>query len=254
MHLVDYTGGQIPAISPHSSVAVDTLDYAAGKNPYDRFYGRHAIGQVEFQAKDDRARKQFLQYVFEKLGGSIVYRFKHDKIDKISEELESVLGFPIQSKVADFMIELPDEPVASNILGRFLKVSNFGVREKILNAKDVVKTENARTILDAREAAYAMVDGRELTNTQLLALAQKPDVIDRQMMLALGRKYGMVYFEEYIASGTKAEKMIVIQKMLEKNALKNQESNVSAPPYQAPASRTSLSELPPLSVKELVEK
>jgi hypothetical protein len=64
----------------------------------------------------------------------------------------------------------------------------------------------------------------------------------------------MVYFEEWASSGTNAEKMVVIQKMLEKNALRNQDSNVSAPPYPAPTSRVPQPELPPLSFKEQVEQ
>jgi hypothetical protein len=46
--LFDYMAGQAPTVSPLLGVIADTLDYASGKNPYDRFYGRHAVGEVEF--------------------------------------------------------------------------------------------------------------------------------------------------------------------------------------------------------------
>lgn len=256
-HLMDYAAGQVPTVSPLIGVLMDVVEYASGINPYDTFYGRHAMGDVEFQAKDSRAREQFLKYVIEKMGGNIVYKFKHDKVEKIAEELESILGFPVHSQVADLMLKAPDQPVVSNILGRFLKVSNFGEREKLLKLKDKVKTENARVILDAREAAYALVDGKQLTNEQVLAMAQKPDVLNRQMMLSLARKYGMVYFEEWLSAGTTKEKWAVLSRMMEKNALKRQDANVSAPPSPGAlpsASSTTNSQYPPLSVEKETNK
>jgi len=255
--LFDYMAGQAPTVSPALGAIADTLDYVGGKNPYDRFYGRHAVGDVEFTAYDKRAHLQFLQYLASKMGSSIVYKFKHDKVEKIAEELESVLGFPINSKVADFIVQSPDAPVVSNILGRFLKVTDYGVREDILRAKEKVKRENARGILDAREAAYALVEGKDVTNEQLLALAQKPDVVNRAMMLALARKYGMVYFEEWMSAGSNAEKFAVLATMMEKNALSYQDVTGLASPQPAeklPAPVPKQQEYPGLNIKELLEK
>jgi hypothetical protein len=44
----------------------------------------------------------------------------------------------------------------------------------------------------------------------------KPDIIDRNLMVALARKHGMVYLEEFLSATSNAEKVAVIQKMLEK--------------------------------------
>ncbi len=254
--LFDYMAGQAPTMSPGISIVTDVLEYASGLNPYDHFYGRHAIGELEFAAGGWRAHRQFLQHLATKMGASVVYKFKHDKVEKIAEELESVLGFPISSKVADFVVELPDEPVVSNILGRFLKVSDYGTREAILREKKKIKQENARGILDAREAAYAIVDGEMPNADQMLALAQKPDVVTRQMMLALARKYGMVYFEEWVSAGTNAEKFAVLKLMMEKNALNYQDVTglASPPPVEKPNPAEPGSPYPPLSLQELLER
>jgi hypothetical protein len=254
--LFDYMAGQAPTVSPLLGVIADTLDYASGKNPYDRFYGRHAVGEVEFAAKDMRAHLQFLKYIAGKLGASIVYKFKHDKVEKVAEELESVIGFPISSQIADFAIKSVDAPVASNLLGRFLKVTDYGIRETILREKKEIKRENARGILDAREAAYAIVQGETPDNKQLLALAQKPDVVDRAMMLSLARKYGMLYFEEWMSAGSMAEKFAVIKVMMEQNALsyKDVTGRDAPPPSEAPTAPAPSSEYPGLNIQEKIEK
>jgi uncharacterized radical SAM superfamily protein len=257
--IFDYMSGQAPTVSPAISIVADTMDYVGGQNPYDRFYGRHAVGEVEFAAYDRRAHLKFLQHLASKMGASIVYKFKHDNVEKIAEELESVLGFPISSKVADFMVEVPDAPVVSNILGRFLKVTDYGVREDIMRNKKKVARENAKIILDARDAAYALVDGRELTNEQVLALSQKPDAMNRAMMLSLARKYGMVYFEEWMSAGSTAERFAVLATMMEKNALSFQDVTGLASPPPAGAAKSAPTpapsqEYPGLNIKELLEK
>jgi hypothetical protein len=253
--LFDYTVGELPAFTPALSVLGDVVQYASGQNPYDAFYGRHAVGSTEFTAYDRRAHTQFLKYMLDKMGVRAVYKFKHDDLDRVAEELESVLGFPISTGVADWTLKLPDMPVVNNTLGRFLKVSDYGVREKIKREVAGIKRENARIILDARDGVSKILNGDELSNDELLALAMKPDVMSRQMMLSLSRKYGMVYFEEWLRAGTTAEKFAIISLMMEKNALSFQDMVRSLPEEERAGMEKSLKEeYPSLSVKELMEK
>ena len=218
--LLDYMAGQAPTLNPAFSVISDVVTFATGQNPFNRFYGQYAISPLAFEARDKRAAIQFAKYVANQMGSGIVYRFKSDRPEEIAQELETLLGFPVHSKVANWMIKAKDWPVASNALGRFLKVSDYGIRERILHAKKEVRRENARMLLDAHDAARAISDGKEpLSDKQFQALLLKPDVVQNQLMLALSRKYGMVYMEEWLSAGSTAEKLAVLSIMVKNNAI-----------------------------------
>ena len=214
LKLGDYMAGQAPTWNPAIDVVAAIVEYAGGNNPYDNFYGRHAVDEQVFLARDARSHKQFGMYLLNKMGASIVYRFRYDEVEKVAEELETVLGFPINSKVADWMIKLPDEPGASNIIGRFLKVSDYGKREEIRRGKKEIQRENARTLLDAKEGVAKLVNEEPLEQKHFVAMALKPDAVDRNMLVALSRRYGWMYYEEYMAARSKQEKWYVLSKMI----------------------------------------
>ena len=197
--LFDYMAGQAPTISPAIDIVIATVQYASGLNPYDHFRGRYAIPEQIFEAGGKRKHEQFVKWVANKSGASLVYYFKYDDIDKIKTELENVLGWPF----------------ASNIVGRFIKVSDYGVREVLDEMKFDIRQANTREILDAKEALVKWINGETMNNEDIQAILKKPDIIDRNLMVNLSRKYGMVYLEEFITATSNAEKIVVLNKMLE---------------------------------------
>ena len=198
--LFDYMSGQAPTIHPGIDIAIDVVQYASGRNPYNAFRGRYAIPEQIFEAGGERSHKAFLRYLADKAGANIVYRFKYDDIDRIESELEKVVKFPF----------------TSNIVGRFIKVSDYGIKEDLQRARLEARKNNTRVLLDAKDAIVKLVNGEPLTENDITALAQKPDIIERNLMVALARKHGLIYLDEFLRATTEEEKAAIVRVILEK--------------------------------------
>lgn len=201
--LFDYMAGQAPTVHPGVGILVDIIQYASGRNPYDWFRGRYVLPEQLFEAHDARTHKEFLKYLADQSGAGIVYEFKHDDIDRVRGELEEFLEYPF----------------VSNILGRFVKVSDAGVRQDLQRAKERVRRENARKLLDAKESLAKLINGEPLNMEDVNRLLAKPDVVDRNAMVALARKHGWVYLEQYLSARSNKEKAAVLDEILQKEAL-----------------------------------
>ena len=202
--LLDYMAGQAPTLNPALGAIMATVQYATGHNPYDGFRGRYAIPESMFLARDERTHKAFLKWLANKYGANVVYRFKHNELDQIRTELEEFL----------------DIPVLSNIFGRFLKVTDVGVKQELKYRRELVKRENARKILDAKEALTKYMNDDPITEADILALAEKPDIWDRNFMKFMARKHGDAVAEELFSvyhTGSQEEKMAVWQAIKEMN-------------------------------------
>ncbi len=110
-------------------------------------------------------------------------------------------------------------PVASNAIGRFLKISDYGVREELKRGKRLLRKKAMNDVLDAKDAIVKLVNNDDMTDKDVIALLKKPDLIERNMMVGMARKYGQVYFEEYMTATSKEEKAYVIMQMLKDKAL-----------------------------------
>ncbi|NIS69643.1 MAG: hypothetical protein GTO12_12030 [Proteobacteria bacterium] len=204
--IIDYMAGQAPTINPALDALISAVQYATGRNPYDAFRGRYAISEQIFAAQDERTHKAFAKWLANKSGSTIIYRFQYDDLDRVKSELERVLDYPI----------------VSNIIGRFIKVSQAGIREDIKIERELAKRENARKILDAKKALTKILNEEPLTEKDSQALIEKPDVFDRNFIDGLARKYGSVVAEELWSvyqTGTAEEKAAVINKIEELNAV-----------------------------------
>lgn len=198
-NLLDYMAGQAPTLHPLVDMAMGAVQYASGLNPYDHFKGRYAIPEQVFEAKDWRTHEAFAKWITQKSGANIVYKFKYDDIDRVKTELEKVTGYPF----------------LSNIVGRFIRVTDYGTREELREAKQEIRMLNTRDILDAKEAIVKIVNNEELTSKDIEALAKKPGIIDRNLLIMMSKKYGLLYFEEFLSATSNKEKAEIIKRMLE---------------------------------------
>ncbi len=203
--LLDYMAGQAPTLNPAISAFISTMQYVTGQNPYDSFRGRYAIPQEIWRAQDEHTREAFAKWLANKYGGNLVYRFKHDELEKVQTELEEVLNYPF----------------LSNILGRFVKVSDVGVKAKLKIRRELIKRENARLNLDAKDALTQWLnDPSKMQVDDWIALAKKPDALDRNMVRLIARKYGDTVAEELWSvyqTGTFEEKMSIWSAIQELN-------------------------------------
>jgi hypothetical protein len=201
--LVDYMAGQAPTVHPGIDMLIASVQYASGQNPYDFFRGNYAIPDQVFKAGGERSHEAFMKWLANKSGSTLVYRFKTNDLDRIKTDLERVVGYPF----------------ASNIVGRFVKVSDRGIKEEIRDIKYDIQSNRAKEILDVKDAIVKWVNGESLSETEKSLIIDNPEVVDRNAMTMLTRRYGNVFMEEFVTSTSIEEKGAVINRWMERSKL-----------------------------------
>lgn len=124
MDLFSFGAGQFPNVSPSFVGAGAIITYMSGQNPYDEFRHRNVIPDQEFEAGTKYSLPIFVDWLLKNQGLSVI-------IPSYSPtnptELEKALNYP----------------VLSNVLGRWIKVSDYGKTEQVQNEADTVKKQKA---------------------------------------------------------------------------------------------------------------
>lgn len=210
LSVFDYTANQLPGINPALSIIGDTIYFfAAGKNPYDAFRGKFAVPEPIFKAKDHRSIVAFAKYLSNKSGLGVVYKFDTDNIDKIKSKLEEMLGYP----------------VTSDIVGRFIKVSDSGLYESLMEPVEDLRTEKARESLDLSEAYVNLINDIPLSKwneEQKAALAREvqesPAQFRRKLHKFKNLKYGSTLLKMLMSAQNNEERLAIIMKERELEA------------------------------------
>lgn len=216
--LLDYMAGQAPTVTPGIGVMHDALLYLTGQNPYDTFYGRHAMTELEYQAGGKYAREAMFRHLANKLGTGIVYRFQGSDVETVIPELDETV-FPFSKTVLNNLVKVSDKPVLSNTLGRFLKVTNYGVREELRADALEVRSKNAQDILEARQSLAKITMGEPLEQEDLQNIARKPGLVDSTVARQMARRYGNVFMQSYLSAQSTEERAAILQKAMEIQAL-----------------------------------
>ena len=123
--LLGYFTEQTPyGLNPYLSVGGDLIQYMRGLNPYDAYRGRYVLPEKVRKAGGRRAHKGMAKHIYNELGGSVLYKFASNDINGVESELELALKFP-----------------PGNILGRFLKISDYGEVESLRKISERVESE-----------------------------------------------------------------------------------------------------------------
>ena len=205
--LIDYMAGQAPTVHPMFDVMVDVASYYSGQNPYDHFRGQKAIPELTWKAQDFRTTEAFAKYIANKSGVGLIHRFKSDNDVEIRGELERLINYPI----------------LSNVLGRFIKVTDYGEKEHIKqDILEPIQKERAREILDVHEAIQKLVVGEPLTAKDQAAILREEFagnmVVNKNIIANLGRRHGSAYSEALITAATKEERMAILKELMNKEA------------------------------------
>ena len=129
------TAGQLPSVTPILDVLSSSLQFATGRNPYDAFRGRLVIPEEEYRAGGTAALGSYLTWVWEQLGGSIFHKFYTERVPREKTAGERILQLPI----------------VSNVIGRFVKISDYGRKEKFREIGQAVEQEAAQRRLAERD-------------------------------------------------------------------------------------------------------
>ena len=165
---ISYGAGQFPAAPPWASAFKSSVAYASGENPYDPFRQRFLFTQDEQKARPSfQALKKFAGWEFQQLGGGIVWKFYP------GDER------PVEKTAGQVILDLP---VLSNIVGRVVKVTNYGEVERIRGRGAVVESKRAGERLDLQAAVHDT-----LRQYWKLPKDQQTLATQRQMAIALSR-------------------------------------------------------------------
>jgi len=129
--LLAYFGGQLPTVSPATTLLTSLGQMAAGQNPYDAFRNRNVINPYTFKKGGIENWKIYGEWLWEQMGGRIIYQ-PYDQWEKDKgEELK-----PIQ-KAAHI-------PVLGNVISRWVKLTDYGLQEKEYAKEEEAAKEKAR--------------------------------------------------------------------------------------------------------------
>lgn len=201
--VVDYAAGQAPSLNPGPGLIMATMDYMAGRNPYDRFRGTEAIPEHIFKAHDFRTHKAFIQWLGSKSSGGWIKPPTGDDVEVTRpSRLEKLLGAPI----------------VGTVVGKFIKTSQRGVDEQFRRALDRVRTEEARNRLDYRETLSKMVNGQPLDQKDLANIASREDFPVEVIQRYIGKRYGNPFLRAYAVAQSNTEKLAVLATYVEMEA------------------------------------
>ena len=160
-----YAGGQLPSTTPILSVARATAQYLAGENPYDYFRGRNVIPDAEFEAGGYHAFKPFAIWAINSVGGNVF--------------LKSYTSMQAP-ETRTWTQKVIEAPVLSNIVGRWVKVSDYGKTEKNRQIISNERQEQAKERLEVnRKVDDAIREYREgAQNTRARSSMEKKLVND----------------------------------------------------------------------------
>ena len=133
--IVSLWGGQLPSVTPAITVFKDLLNFSAGANIYDSFRQRMVLSEQEQKAGGMAALKPFLTYEFNQLGGNVFVKMYSN--EKNLTTTEKALRLPI----------------VSNIIGRFIRATDYGKTESIRGISDKIQSERAKKSLGDRKLA-----------------------------------------------------------------------------------------------------
>jgi hypothetical protein len=194
--VIDYAAGQAPGLNPGPYLIMATMDYMAGRNPYDRFRGTEAIPQGIFNAHDQRTHKAFIQWLASKSSGGWVKPPVGDEVEAVSEtRLEKIVNTPI----------------VGTIVGKFFKVSQRGVDKQYRDALERVRTEEARKQLDYREVLAKLTNAHPLTDRDFEILASRKDIPVDTITRYIGKRYGQPFLRALSGAQTNLEILAVLQ-------------------------------------------
>mgnify|MGYP006869362749 CR=1 FL=1 len=193
--IFDMMAGQAPNVAPWATLLGGAVSFLGGHNPYDAFRGREIIDPTAFKAGGWEAQKQMLEWMWNTAGLGIIYRFDGREVDPVKTDLQKAVGLPV---VNDF-------------LGRFLRVSDQGIREKLRAAGDVESSKRAQQVLDARSALAKLINGETLSDADNVALAREGKTLKQSYGRLLTKQQDEALASALQNAGSQMEKAAIYQ-------------------------------------------
>ena len=199
----DAATGTLSAATPytlHPALQVGSVlgSYFLGGNvPNDSFTGMPVMTDDQRKAGGTYAAKALGKHSWNKVLSNI-YRLDPDTIQADQTLVEKTLKtFPL------------------NALGSFYRISDKGDDERIREALSKVQQNAAIARIESGKALRNFVQGKELTQDEIAALAVHPGDLAGKAIKMITKKHGMKYANALLNAQTPEEKMAIIQLMQE---------------------------------------
>jgi hypothetical protein len=160
-----YAGGELPGVNPLLKVGGAWFDYSfLGRNPYDTFLGREVVDGDRFEA--GQGLGEMAKWTWNSLSGDLFGRFRHESLyDPPKEGVETFLQMP----------------VVSNILGRWLRISNRGLYEEADRITQPVREQRAALRIVGQELMRKIDVGETFTESERELLIDEPYLMEYMM-------------------------------------------------------------------------
>lgn len=221
--------GQFPNLVPSITGISALMDYMSGKNPYDSFRGRNIIPDTEFQAGVKYSAPIMFNWLLQNQGLGIIAPSYTPSGDLST--LEKIVSAPI----------------LSNIIGRWIKVSNYGQTEKnkeigaAIDQQKAQKTLENRDTLDKAIAEYQK--NPTIVNKYKLQAQYVKDTVGspagnpnykrdrsnavKKFNIAIQRQENDPDINSFLSAQSNAEKVAILKKIRENRGSKETDSIIS---------------------------
>jgi len=199
--LFNVTAGQAPGINPLLKVAGAWYTYGiTGVAPIDSFNGSQLMSTDEALAGEGKLK--LARHTWNQLGGTIVVRFGNpQETDAEPTRMEKFLRLP----------------VISNTLGRWVKVSNRGVSDRLEVPRHEVEVAQAKTRLRARDMIERGMAGQPFTASDKLFYKTDPyfkNYVDEKWTELQKLKLATPELRALLRAGSSQEQAAVLQEIM----------------------------------------
>jgi hypothetical protein len=194
--ILQYQAGDLPGQNPFFTAVKEYWTYyVQGRNPYDNFTGRGALDQTAVDAR--QADAELAKRTLSNVTGGIAYRFKPQRTGETEADIEKFLNLPF----------------VSNLLGRWVRVSNRGLDELYREATEPVQREQASLRLIGEEMIGRTFRGEGWTPEQTSLISESPYLANYLVnaMPRLAAQADSPFLRQLTQAQTQAEKLAVVE-------------------------------------------
>lgn len=191
-----YQAGDLPGQNPFFTAVREYWDYyIQGRNPYDSFTGRGALDQTAVDAR--QADAELAKRTVSNVTGGIGYRFKPERPGEKLTTTEEFLNLPF----------------VSNLLGRWVRVSNRGLDDMYRGATEPVQREQAALRLVGEEMIGRTLRGDDWTPEQTSLISESPYLANYlvQAMPRVTMQADSPFLRQLQQAQSQAEKLAIIE-------------------------------------------
>jgi hypothetical protein len=194
--VVAYQAGDLPGQNPFFSAVKEYWDYyVQGRNPYDSFTGRGALDQTAVDAR--QADAELAKRTISNVTGGIAYRYKAQRPGEKLTNTEEFLNLPF----------------VSNLLGRWVRVTNRGLDDMYRGATEPVQREQAAMRLIGEEMISRTLRGNDWTPEQTSLISESPYLANYlvQAMPRITMQADSPFLRQLQQAQSQAEKLAIIE-------------------------------------------